>query len=109
MVLGPWMLDPSLVYASEDVHRVCGSITPPPSWLCYQSSTLYAVIIPWDGSEFDSPMSISTFRHLRVASVFEHKRISPVIPRQMCASVEGRSRYIHAAWPPHFPRTERLS
>ena len=37
---------------------------------------LYAGIIRWDGSEFDSPMSISTFRHPRTSSVFEHKRIS---------------------------------
>ena len=53
---------------------MCGSITPPPSWLCYQSSTLYAVLIRWDGSEFDYPMfAISIFRHPRTWSVFAHR------------------------------------
>ena len=63
---------------------MCGSITPPPSWLCSQSSTLYAVIIRWDGSEFDSPMSISTFR-IPEPLVFSSMRESGQLYLEKCA------------------------
>jgi hypothetical protein len=64
---------------------MCGSITPPPSWLCYQSSTLYAVLIRWDGSEFDYPMfAISIFRHPE-PGVFSGTRESGQLYLEKCA------------------------
>src|SRR6266550_533860 len=85
MVLDPWTIDPSLVCASEDAHRACGSITPPPRWLCYQSSTLYAVIIRWDGNASIIQCSLSLHSAIPEPGVFFEHRESRPLKLEKCA------------------------
>src|SRR5438046_8779700 len=108
MVLDPWTIDPSLVCASEDAHRACGSITPAKMAVLPELHALCGYhSLGW--KRFDYAMfAISPFRHPRAWSVFRAQRITPVKARKMCANDQGRWRYLRVVSPLPLWLDERL-